>query len=305
MIVLGAGLAGCLFGALNKDAQIYESNDNTTTHQAILRFRSPVISEAIGIPFEKVKVYKGIWHDDKQVPLSPNVISLYSRKVSDRLSYRSITNLDTVDRWIAPANFLDQLKEQCYGRIIYNCDINKKFILDCQKTNEIVISTIPLGVISKYMDMEISTSHNSSSIYVNRYFISDCDVYMTQYYTGLSTRCYRASINKNILIIESVAETTHSDFDMVCTSFGITGMLIEPIIENHIQKNGKMIPIDEAERRAAILKLTIDYGIYSLGRFATWRNILMDDVYKDILVIKRLMNKDKYEHYKEQNQNGN
>lgn len=31
------------------------------------------------------------------------------------------------------------------------------------------------------------------------------------------------------------------------------------------------------------------YGIYSLGRFATWRQILMDDVVKDVKVIEQLI----------------
>ena len=41
-------------------------------------------------------------------------------------------------------------------------------------------------------------------------------------------------------------------------------------------------------------KMTVDHGVYSLGRFATWRNILLDDVVKDIDVIKSMMGQDKY-----------
>jgi len=36
------------------------------------------------------------------------------------------------------------------------------------------------------------------------------------------------------------------------------------------------------------------YNVYSLGRYATWRNILLDDVYHDINVIKQLMDSDGY-----------
>ena len=56
----------------------------------------------------------------------------------------------------------------------------------------------------------------------------------------------------------------------------------------------KITPIDEDTRRWVIETLSQKEEIYSLGRFATWRNILLDDVLKDLQVIKKLMNADLY-----------
>ena len=65
-------------------------------------------------------------------------------------------------------------------------------------------------------------------------------------------------------------------------------------IETVNQKYGKIAPIDEGKRKALIGHLSTEHNIYSLGRFATWRNLLLDDVVQDIAVIKRLMNSDGY-----------
>jgi hypothetical protein len=59
--------------------------------------------------------------------------------------------------------------------------------------------------------------------------------------------------------------------------------------EPAVQKYGKLSPIDEQKRRAFILAMTDQYRVYSLGRFATWRQILLDDVVKDVQVIEGYM----------------
>ena len=51
---------------------------------------------------------------------------------------------------------------------------------------------------------------------------------------------------------------------------------------------GKIVPLPDAARKRLLFRLTHEHGIYSLGRFATWRNVLLDDVVNDIAVIKRL-----------------
>ena len=57
------------------------------------------------------------------------------------------------------------------------------------------------------------------------------------------------------------------------------------------QTYAKILPIDEQERRAFIMWASQEFGIYSLGRFATWRpGLLMDDVVNDVRVIQRLIN---------------
>jgi hypothetical protein len=60
-------------------------------------------------------------------------------------------------------------------------------------------------------------------------------------------------------------------------------------LESIDQKYGKIASIDDAVRKQLLFALTHNHTIYSLGRFATWRNILLDDVVNDIAAIKRLL----------------
>ena len=100
---------------------------------------------------------------------------------------------------------------------------------------------------------------------------------------------YRASITGNTLIAEFVDAATDPAYDMQLLerSFGIDLGAATPLPAVE-QKYGKIEPVDDAARKQLLFRLTHDHGIFSLGRLATWRNILLDDVVDDIAVIKRL-----------------
>ncbi len=53
--------------------------------------------------------------------------------------------------------------------------------------------------------------------------------------------------------------------------------------------------MSDAPRKALLHHLTITHGIYSLGRFATWRNILLDDVYEDVFAIRKMIHQSHYD----------
>ena len=292
MRILGAGLAGCLAGMLNQRFTICEPKryDEMNKHKAVLRFRSPDIGEAIGIPFEKIEVYKGIWHNDKSVELAPRYINLYSRKVSDKVMARSITNIETTTRWVAPDDIHDILLDILNNRIDYGCEID-----DLYSGDDIKISTLPLFVTAKKLGYDFSVVNNNKKINVSRFRIPDCDIYQTYYYTDPTVHMYRATITKDILIIESCWEVEEHDITVAKRSFGLHGVLLETLVHNYEQSNGKISPIDDRNRRELLYNLTTDHNIYSLGRFATWKNVVLDDVYHDILTIKKFMLHDKYE----------
>lgn len=294
IIILGSGLAGCLAGVMNRDAAIYESLEQPMSHKAILRFRSPDIGEAVGIPFEKIKVHKGIYQDGSFHNVNPKLISLYSQKVSGTIAARSIQDIETVDRWIAPENFHEMLLEMCRHQLMFKAEYESVV-----KTKSVKISTLPMPMLAGIYNKQIDTTGHKNTIYVNKYRIDNCDAHMTVYYTDPRNPIYRASLVKDILTIESMDTVDGSDEIHVFDSFGIDPYKAEIITSNFQQNNGKISPIDENTRRNFIHSMTVDHNVYSLGRFATWRNLLLDDVFKDLLVIKRLMNKDLYQHHLE------
>jgi len=300
MEILGAGMAGCLAGIINPKAKIYEAaGENYSVHKAVLRFRSDAISKITGIVFDKVKVMKSIWYDGKEASISPRFISMYGKKVGDFYSVRSIVNVESVDRWIAPDNFHDILKDILKKNISYNITVDIGMLKEMKRP---IISTLPIMVLSKLLGMQFDIGERKmSSIYVYRYKIKDCRMYSTVYYPQRNFDIYRASITDDILSIESIGSALSDiEYNQVLSSFGIELNDVSRI-GSYCQNYGKLVAINEQIRREFIMNSTINHGVYSLGRFAIWKNILLDDVLNDIYRIREFINKGHYEYLKKEN----
>lgn len=299
MIIVGAGIAGLLAAHAFPDAHVLEAGqESQVSHKALLRFRTPAVGEAVGIEFQKVTVRKGIYIDGVFAQPDIQLANLYARKVAGRLIDRSIWNTETVERYVAPEDFVERLVARCRPRITFNSPIKefKGFTVP-------VISTVPLPALAEGLGYAPATGLNfhSAPICVVRHRLSGANVHQTIYYPSPHTRLYRASITGSLLIAEFI-DASHAlsgvltdDYDMLCESFGIKRSDLK-VLETVPQRFGKIAPIDEGERRKFIAYATREHGIYSLGRFATWRNILLDDVLHDIAVIRRLLASDDYGH---------
>lgn len=286
MIVLGAGLSGCIASLMIPGSQVYEPMEYPRKHQALLRFKNNEISKSLGIPFKKVKVYKGIRHNDKFVELSPHYITRYARKTCGFLSHRSICNLDTEQRYIAPKNFHELLLGLVKPRCGFDINLIKQF-------DKPIISTLPINILAENIGLILPAS-TYGSIYISRYKIPNCDMHMTYYFTG-NTFVYRASIVEDELIIESTYFIQQQDTNDVINAFGLTGCELELVVENYEQKYGKIVPWPDEERKKILFQLTKEFNIYSVGRFATWRNITLDDVYDDVVSIKEWVKLNEYD----------
>lgn len=76
-------------------------------------------------------------------------------------------------------------------------------------------------------------------------------------------------------------------------AFGIGSDRAEPM-DSGVQEYGKIVPLPHHESQQLLGYLTVKHNIYSLGRFATWRNLLLDDVVQDAATIFRLMRMSSY-----------
>lgn len=305
MIILGAGMAGCLAGALNPKATILEANDEIPNHhKAVLRFRDDKISRALGIDFKTVTVRKAIWFDGKEAAPSPRMSNLYSKKVTGKILDRSINNLETVTRYIAPSDFHNIVGDMCHGRITFGKRVNSIGTKTISATNypaiirngEIIISTMPMPVLLEIMGVKHNQDFSHAPISVTRFEVPNCDIHQTIYYPDHDLSIYRATLTGDQLIIESTGAIGGDDLMAAYKSLGlqITDLIAADGSKTK-QQYGKIAPIDDDYRKMYMYNLSQEYGIYSLGRFATWKNILLDDVYDDIYAIKRLSNKGKYD----------
>lgn len=315
MIIFGAGMSGCIAGIVNRSQgypiRIFEAGASPQrNHKAVLRFRDDSVGRAVGIPFRKVHVTKSIWADDREVTPSPRWDHLYAAKVTGRITQRSIGNIDAVTRWIAPADFHDQMLNKLNSEIVYNhqitgirqdgvIDMIGNGFEDCavrDPKDEPIISTLPIDTIAKLVgmeDLQPQWDYTGTSILVSHYKIHNCDTFTTVYFP-METQVYRASINGNILIVESIDEMTDWARQTVCKALGIRPSNIQPIFEDVIQQRGKITPLEETARRRFLFQMTAEYGVYSLGRFATWRNVLLGDVLKDVYAINDMIDRDDY-----------
>ena len=295
MIIYGAGMAGLLaanllrrFKPIVKEVQSELPNN----HSALLRFRTPHVGSACGIPFEKVKVQKAISYEGK-IFNDPNLFfsNNYSLKVSGAVESRSIDNLGNAERYIAPLNLIELMAANC--NINYNQEFTSK---DLPITNKKVpiISTIPMPVMMNIVNWDQVPEFKYKKIWSQIGIIEEPDatVYQTIYYPDPLMTLYRASVMGNVIIAEHCRKPEQSEGPVLMHSlrddFGILVTKIDSIRSSE-QKYGKILPIDERLRKEFIYYLTKEYGIYSLGRFATWRQLLLDDIVNDVTVIEKFI----------------
>jgi hypothetical protein len=293
--IVGAGLAGLLAAHAWPQARIWEaSSEPRSEHKALLRFRSDVVARLTGIDFRQVTVRKGIWFGGKFVSPSIGMANLYARKVMGGLTGdRSIWQLDPVERWIAPEDFYEQMISNCAGRVRWG----EPF--DFASGERPVVSTAPLPTVLGILTPETPPpfEFKRASITVRRHRVPGADAFQTIYFPNPNISMYRASITGSLLIVESMLlpfEDQRTELEEAVKAFGLKGIDLA-LVDAVKQKYGKIVPLPDAQRRALLHSLTKSYGIFSLGRFATWRNILLDDVVQDISVLRRLMRASNYE----------
>ena len=309
-IILGAGLSGCIAGIMNPDAVIFEAKSEESfmaspEHKAVLRFRSNKISQLTGIPFKEVQVRKSIWYQSKEHRF-PDIrfTNMYSRKVVGGYFDRSIVNLDTVQRWLPPPDFHSVMLGKISRRVKFGCPVsacNRNYLLcrwehsdedsPISRDNGSIISTIAVPIMEEILNLPSPVSFSSGKkIYVVRFKIHNCNLNVSMYYPDPDFPVYRASIMCDVLSVEMIDKnfnTCTADewfqsgiLRVVMNSLGLDRKDLEYVDEG--RQLGKInYDIDDRARKNWIVRLTIENQIYSLGRFAVWKNILQDDVYED------------------------
>jgi hypothetical protein len=294
MIIVGAGLSGIIAGHYfkNQNPSILEKQMALpNNHNALLRFRTDKVPKLTNIPFAKGTVRKCIFAEG-QFAYEPNpyLANTYSLKVMGEINDRSIWDLSSDTRYVAPPDFVQQaawpLKIQ-FGH-------DKTGFLN--PGGEPIISTIPMPALMDMVGWKPKPDFRSLPIWSVQAKITHpkVNVFQTIYYPSFSDSYYRASISGDVIIVEYFSEPDEDkadkDMEKILGDFGIiasTLVFAVPGIKKHI--HGKIAPIDEEARQQFIYTMTREYNVYSLGRFATWRQILLDDVVDDCKVIEKLM----------------
>jgi len=298
MIIYGAGLAGLLAGNMMRsfNPMIKEAQKSLpNNHGALLRFRSDKVETATAVPFRKVRVKKAIKHYG-EIITTPNLMlsNMYSQKVTGSVLDRSINNLDDVDRYIAPWHLINEMAKNC--SIEYERKLDRRSLEELREwePHRPIISTLPMPVLMKIVGWGEIPDFPKQKIWTQKVKIMDpdCQVCQTIYYPDPLIKHYRVSLIGDTLISEFTEKPdtnigVHA-MDVLSEDFGIRSYKIDDMKESE-QEYGKIMPIDDRIRKEFIFQMTNKYNIYSVGRFATWRQLLLDDVVDDLKVVEQFI----------------
>jgi hypothetical protein len=301
VIIVGAGMSGLIAANMlrHKNPLIIEAQSTLpNNHSALLRFRSNVVAEATGIKFKKVHVKKAVYFEDKLHDKADlRMQNMYSKKVTGGIYSRSLNNLNDCERYISPENLIELLAKNV--NISFNKEFSSSHIDYFKKTEIPVISTIPmerlLDLLGYNPNKKIKFNHKEIYTFTCK-LNTEIDVYQTIYYPATDDNVYRASITGNLLTIEFTKHENAIEkeiFDTDNYREEVEGLLdrclgiVCDIYDAKVsyQKYGKILPIDDTFRKQFIVEMSDRFGIYSLGRFATWRQLLLDDIVNDVKVI--------------------
>lgn len=315
MIIIGAGMAGLLAGGMirHQKVTIYESaKDLPNNHSAVLRFRSSIVGDVLGIEFKSVQMMKAVhpWRN----AVADNLA--YSLKCNGMATLRSIMSADATvqTRYIAPTNLIQLMADRINGKIEFGRSLSGEELRACSTP---VISTIPMHTLMSMLDYEDRPIFSFVNGFNINAVVNNMDAYASIYVPDPNHPFNRISATGNRLTIEfsfphfSAAEVAEEMEDVkndpnglelfakVCAGMlGIENPDFEKITINS-QKYSKILPIDESARKRFIMWASDNYGIYSLGRFATWRpGLLLDDLVNDVRTIQRIIRSGSYDHRK-------
>ena len=321
-VIVGAGLSGLIAANLLKsrgyDFQVYEEQATLPdNHKAVLRFRSPVLGEALGIPFKKVQALLCLSQTEPDFTNGPlrNSLAYSYATTGVRRTDRSITRLlagpIVADRWVAPEDFREALLDRIHNYVTFSHEHS----LGPERFDVPVIMTIPMKrTYAMVNDIEALSDSVTPKFQAIKYLVLSAqtlntDAYGTMYnsrpepavpWTRLSITGPRVALEVSMMWADNEKFPNHSEFfEWVLREYlGLEIDFTKGAPKVHYSSTDRILPIPERVRKNFIMHLTDRYNVYSLGRFATWRpGMLLDDLIQDTNIVATMIEGDKQPRY--------
>jgi hypothetical protein len=298
--IVGAGMAGLLAANLlqRHRPQVFESQSTLpNNHHAVLRFRSPIVGEVLGIPFKRVTVRKA--HVPWRNPVA-DALAYAKKNGGTYRTDRSIGPPETVERWVAPPDLINRMAEMLpHGSITFDSEVDIAG-LRRSEPGATVISTMPMPNLMNQLRYPSELIPEFQYVHgaVLKFRVRHCDAYASLYVPDPSLSFSRVSVTGDEVIVEfpmrKEAEVDRESHKVLqaCDLLGIDSANVDGLtIEVRGQRYAKIMPVDETKRRNFLHWCsTINGYAYSLGRFATWRpGLLLDDLVQDVRRIETWM----------------
>lgn len=297
MIVIGAGMAGLLAaGMLRQECDwVWEAQPTLpNNHSAVLRFRSSVVGDVLNIRFKQVSAIKAVhpWRNPVADAMS------YSLKTNGTATLRSVlsASAEPVTRYIAPPDMIQQMATRVGARIQLSAGASKERLQLARSEGHSVISTVPMPTLMELLDWpgpRQTFAHIPGANYGTT--LPGVNAYCSVYVPDPAYPFARVSLTGDELVAECYGETAdaHDPGIVLEKAIHVLGLRFE-MLRHHEpwvkkQRYAKILPMNESVRREFIMWASREWGVYSLGRYATWRpGLLLDDVVNDVRVIQRL-----------------
>jgi len=294
MLIVGAGMAGLLAGNMlrkHKPLIIEAQSSLPNNHSAVLRFRSSVVGDVLGIPFKKVSMIKAA------IPWRNPVADALAYSCKNSGHYRSdrsiIAGLVHEERHVAPPGLIAQMAEPfkaCSDNpIAFNSPFNGQ---TDRKAHPCVISTMPMPRLMEILQYPLRDGIKFSATAGQnvRAKIPNCDAYVSLMVPDPDLPFSRVSLTGDELIVECLGDNADgwSASEIIDHALVLLGITEDPKeISSTPSRYAKINPISESDRRDFLYWATDTHGIFSLGRFATWRpGLLLDDLVQDVRKIE-------------------
>jgi|GEM_PF-3138186 hypothetical protein len=298
--IIGAGIAGAMASGYFSSSKpvVFEASENKKAklnkHKAVMRIRDPRVGMILGTDMKEIDVYKQCLYRDKLYWESDiRMRNLYSIKINGDIEERSITNLGKVKRYLLTDFELSDVNYESkvvgFGEDGRTIQIEKNGELE-ETEYDYCISTIPVFELLSILKIKTENSFPSKDIHIVRTkSLLKSEVHQTIYIPEEKYDCYRATLEGEEMIFESANKfPKEEEIEELSSYFGIKGLNPENT-EKHTQKMGKIIPTEDDFRRTVIVDLTERYNIFSLGRFAVWKQIKTDDLIQDLDLIRKMI----------------
>jgi len=300
--ILGAGISGAIMYSILKDSfdvtVIEKGKPAAKEHKAVMHFQDPEIGRILNIELKKAIVRKCIYYNGEYYNESNLFLTnLYSLKTIGVLESRSIIDLSDKERWVGECdvNFSKVISPETnlFNMEVTSIKENNIFCGSKVFSYDVIISTIPLFRLLVLLGESCSINfvYNPIWVYIAEFEEKFSSVFQTFYFPDQDFPIYRVTIDEGSIIVESLSECSERQIISALRFMGISDYLFSKNIEwkSHVQRIGKIKPIDDLTRKSLLYGITSKYNIYSLGRFALWQNIRTGDVYKDALKIKSMI----------------
>ena len=280
-MIVGAGMAGLLAANMLRVRLIEKAKTLPNNHSAVLRFRSSIIGDTLGIPFKKVQMIKSPvpWRN----PVADALMYSYKNTGMRRSDRSIVKGLVSEDRYIAPPDLIQQM----YDAVSSNINFDTELTLDMIGKGPI-ISTIPMPYLMELLHYNPGEKFTWTSGATLKARIKDCDAYVSLLTPNPTMSFSRLSITGDELFVEIHNEKFIDEHPVLLQVAELLGIPSHSFSDIKIRKQpfSKINPIDDDVRKRFMHWATTNYNIYSLGRYATWRpSLQLDDLVNDVRLI--------------------